>query len=320
MLSFIKSSPVSSRKLGTNNNIKERKIVINHSNHRARNLNSLVIKSTCFLFACLLGFYLVSARNQSLPSASSSSSQELIKLKQETLVKLDNYLGDLKLKYQNQSSNFWANIKSSFEHSIVRSKDPSIVLIVHDESKIDLASELTNDLLVGLNDLDKIGYASVRQLLDGRKITVKSKKLSLNDLTVNPLSDRDLVEYITRNENDKTKLAIDLKLSTIFQSGKRVALVKNIERIPAHSMIIFYTYGDDFENAKYPAIMILMTLKMPVDAQQTNESSRLTLSTDSAKLSEYVESHLSNLWSRFLGDDQLKPLFTRIANNVVYLN
>ena len=30
-----------------------------------------------------------------------------------------------------------------------------------------------------------------------------------------------------------------------------------------------------------------------------------------------VERHLLNIWSDDVGEDQLKPLFTRIANNVV---
>ncbi len=32
-----------------------------------------------------------------------------------------------------------------------------------------------------------------------------------------------------------------------------------------------------------------------------------------------VEKHLINLWSINVSEDQIKPLFTRIANNVVFV-
>ena len=48
--------------------------------------------------------------------------------------KFNNYVKFLKSKYPNQTSLFWANIQSSFRHSILKSKDPSIILIVSDKS------------------------------------------------------------------------------------------------------------------------------------------------------------------------------------------
>jgi len=35
---------------------------------------------------------------------------------------------------------------------------------------------------------------------------------------------------------------------------------------------------------------------------------------------EFVETHMFQMWSKFVGEDQLKPLFTRIGNNVVFVN
>ena len=37
-------------------------------------------------------------------------------------------------------------------------------------------------------------------------------------------------------------------------------------------------------------------------------------------LTEFVENHLFKIWSHEIGADQLKPLFTRIANNLVFVN
>jgi hypothetical protein len=44
------------------------------------------------------------------------------------------YLKLLKSKYPNQTGLFWANIISSYQHTILKSKDPAIILIVSDKS------------------------------------------------------------------------------------------------------------------------------------------------------------------------------------------
>lgn len=41
---------------------------------------------------------------------------------------------NLKAKYPNQTKLFWANIQSCYRHSILKSKDPSIILIVSDNT------------------------------------------------------------------------------------------------------------------------------------------------------------------------------------------
>jgi len=40
----------------------------------------------------------------------------------------------LRRKYPNQKSEFWSNIISSYKHSIINKKDPSIIMIVSDTS------------------------------------------------------------------------------------------------------------------------------------------------------------------------------------------
>ena len=82
-------------------------------------------------------------------------------------------------------------------------------------------------------------------------------------------------------------------------------------------MLLFYTYGDDMLSAKYPGILILMTLEL---RERLDDQRREQLLKSQAKLTEYVESYLFDLWSSSIGEDQLRPLFTRIANNVVLVN
>jgi hypothetical protein len=83
-------------------------------------------------------------------------------------------------------------------------------------------------------------------------MSIEEHQCDLSTLIISPKSDQNLIEFITQNKHEQVKLHIDDKLISIFNSGKRVALVKNIDLIPARAMLLFYTYGDDMTNAKFP--------------------------------------------------------------------
>lgn len=87
---------------------------------------------------------------------------------------------------------------------------------------------------------------------------------NLNNLIIDPTTDEDLMDLITIEKGDKIKLHIDNKLNRIFSSGQRIALVKSISVVPATSMLLFYTYGDDLLSAKYPgdSLILSKTLKI----------------------------------------------------------
>lgn len=136
-------------------------------------------------------------------------------------------------------------------------------------------------------------------------------------LIIDPIDDSYLSSLISTSEHDKTKLYVDDKLNSVFKAGEKLALVNNIEQLPAHTMLLFYSYGDDLLNAKYPGVLILMTLNINSIIDDTQKSS---FSKSSSVITKFAEDHMFSLWSRYIGDDQLRPLFTRIANNVVYLN
>ena len=63
--------------------------------------------------------------------SSSGTDPEKERLQRE---KFKSLIASMKSKYPNQTNLFWANIQSTFRHSILKSKDPSIVLIVSDET------------------------------------------------------------------------------------------------------------------------------------------------------------------------------------------
>ena len=213
------------------------------------------------------------------------------------------HLTSLKEKYPNQTTNFWSNIESSFGHSILESGGPSIILVVNDKSTSNLATKITNDLFDFFLNILKIS----------------SSKIGKDDLVINPIEDGELSNLINSQKFDAAKKYVDTKLDKIFISGYKFALVQHIERLPATTMLLFYTYGDDLPNAKYPGIVILMSLELNNDVSIEN-SKREQILKSGAKLSELVENHLFDLYSSNIHEDQLRPLFTRIANNVIFIN
>lgn len=217
--------------------------------------------------------------------------------RKETIGELNKILAELKRTY-NQTDLFWANIESSFKHSVVQSKDPSVVLFVNDRETKSLTQRLIVDIVKGL------------------QYRVLKRKSPLTNLIIDPISDSSLKNLIDSNEMDKTKLYVDTKLDELFKSEEKLALIKNIELMPASTMILFYTYGD-YENAKYPGVLIFMNLNLD---ETISSDQRQMFQENLSTLSEFVEGHLFELWSQEIGADQLRPLFTRIANNLVFVN
>jgi hypothetical protein len=241
------------------------------------------------------------ANNDSISDHEKLETQrELLKLQNRNL---DIYLKELKAKYPNQSTSFWANIESSCRHSIIRQKDPSIVLLVSDRETKTLATALTVDILdMVLKILKSVGLTKTAQ-----------------EVTIDPKSDSNLADLIQENNHDKLKLYIDNKLVEWFKSGDKVALVNNIELLPAQTMLLFYTYGDDQDTAKFPGVLILMNLNLEMSLE-TALRERFNKNGSNKFLTKFTEDYLFKLWSARVNDDQLKPLFTRIANNVVLVN
>lgn len=237
----------------------------------------------------IIGFMFTASRPEKDPIVSTPTQIDIERLR--------NMFIELEAKHPNQSKLFWANIKSSFRHSVLNSKDPSIVMIVYDAETKKLAADISNDIFKSLTDY------------------IQSKR-NIKNLVVSP-NDEPLNKFIDENNYDRVKLHLDDRLNTLFKSGEKLAMIENIEKLPATSMLLFYTYGDDLLNAKFPGIMILMTLEIDHIIDNTD---RINMSQKPALISRFVEDHLFKLWSPFVGADQLKPLFTRIANNVILVN
>ena len=167
-------------------------------------------------------------------------------------------------------------IKTCYDHSIIRKKEPSVILLVHD---------LKNDL----------NYQPGEKILELFKILKQNEKQKLFNIN-------DSIIY----SNNCHKACLDRKIKNKFSQGIKIILIKNLEVLPVDSVFLFYAYGDPSSN--YKDVLILLTLKVPkVYEIKTN-------------LTEFVETYLLEKWLKvFDSVDQLRPIFTRIANNVVLI-
>jgi hypothetical protein len=209
----------------------------------------------------------------------------------------------IKEKYPNQTSKFWSNIESSFVYSILKKGGPSIILIVNDKSTSELASKIIADLFEFYYEIFQYSVS----------------KFAKDDLIIDPLLDIELISLINSQKFDAVKNLVDDKLTKIFSAGQKFALVHHIEKLPATTMFLFYTYGDDKLNAKYSGIVILMSLALSYEMKIENLQRQQILERD-AKLFEIVENRLFSLHLSKIHEDQLRPLLTRICNNVIFVN
>ncbi len=198
-----------------------------------------------------------------------------------------NNLFNLKLKYPNLTTKFWANIESTYKHSIVMSRDPSIVLMVNERINSKLAHNISLDIL-----------NSIKSSTNGESNVVIDLSIYENMKNINSI-----------------KLDLDNKISNLFSLGQKVILIRNIELLPFEVMVLFMTYGDDYLTAKYSGVIILMTLE--IDKFRVYEKDEFLNSTK--KMTEYIQDYLSyKLWNN-IDDEKLNPLYTRILNNLVII-
>ena len=59
---------------------------------------------------------------------------------------------------------------------------------------------------------------------------------------------------------------------------------------------------------------------MTLELNEIIGEERKTFIQNSSKLTGFVENYLFAMWSKQVGEDQLRPVFTRIANNCIFVN
>lgn len=127
----------------------EKKSVSTNSNN-----SKVMLAISIAIFAVFIYFVQNMSDSPTLtPSAQSSSAAS--RDAQETLMRrgqlklLEATLDELKAKY-NQTDMFWAHIQSSFQHSVIKGKDPSVVMFVNDRDTENFAQKLIYDIVDAL--------------------------------------------------------------------------------------------------------------------------------------------------------------------------
>jgi hypothetical protein len=191
--------------------------------------------------------------------------------------------------FPNQDRLFYNNIISSYENSILKNRDPAIILMVSDKNTKKSFKCVSRKLLKILNDAVNLCYKRI----DTNSLVVDTKNLiNLNSETAKSILDKDIVEIIEKSKS-------------------RIVLVDDVLNIPPESMLIFHGFGDDESNARYKGIIILLTVE--IDEIFYDEEMNVK------RLTAIVDKYLSQKWSNFIDYDQLRPLFARIMNNVVFV-
>lgn len=118
----------------------------------------LVVVAVIISYKCLGGSgtdrsrYASSASSSTSPPHSFSSNEKQTELpsRKETTMLFRTAISELKNSY-NQSEFFWAQIESSFQHSVINGNVPSVVMLVSDEATRHLADQLVYDILKKLH-------------------------------------------------------------------------------------------------------------------------------------------------------------------------
>ena len=199
--------------------------------------------------------------------------------------KQDDFNNLLKKNFPNQISDFFSNIISCYEHSVIKGRDPSIIILA--------SNNKTNTNCVA------------RKLL---KILTEDD-LNKENLIIDSIS-------LSSMSDDEAKEELDKSLVNIFENlNSKIALIENIEDLPAKSMILFHSYGDDESNAKFKGIMILFTFHFEVE-----NSGYYFQNIKEKDMRNLIEQKLTEKLSISIHSDQLYPLYARIANNAVLIN
>ncbi len=108
-----------------------------------------------------------------------------------------------------------------------------------------------------------------------------------------------MAELSKKDQNpDALKLQLDDLLSNSFGSGKKAALLYNIQDLPSRTAMLLHSYCDNV-NAPFKDVTLTFTVQMD-NADTTDEA---------------IEDHLHSVWSD-LDKDTLSPLLSRIGNSI----
>eukprot|EP00057_Strongylocentrotus_purpuratus_P003528 XP_003726840.1 PREDICTED: torsin-1A-interacting protein 1-like [Strongylocentrotus purpuratus] len=111
-------------------------------------------------------------------------------------------------------------------------------------------------------------------------------------------------------EADQAKLDMDNDLENGFNNGRKVVLLRQFDKLPPCSIMLFHSYCDN-ENAPHKDAVIIFTVELET-----------TVSSIAQSIEELVQEHLGSIWAQCpeeLLQDKIMAMHSRVSNNIAFV-
>lgn len=111
-------------------------------------------------------------------------------------------------------------------------------------------------------------------------------------------------------EGDQAKLDMDNDLKNGFNDGRKVVLLRQFDKLPPCSIMLFHSYCDN-ENAPHKDAVIIFTVELET-----------TVSSTAQGIEELVQEHLGSIWAQCpeeLLQDKIMAMHSRVSNNIAFV-
>ncbi|KAI0217964.1 hypothetical protein LSAT2_030302 [Lamellibrachia satsuma] len=208
--------------------------------------------------------------------------EQVIDERQVIVTNFKMLFADLRAQFPSQSIRFWRVLQVATQSMLCKSTPthPAVILLSSDNTSVATASCIAR----------RFGTVVARSYVN----TTHRQPTFL-----------DCADLVGQGA-DKFKLNLHDTLEAELSKGSKVAVVNNLQMMPGGASVVFHGYCDN-ENAPYLDATFVLTLHMhDVVIQQPDDA--------------IVEDFLDRVWSRDVERENLAALYSRIANNIAFVN
>ena len=208
--------------------------------------------------------------------------EQVIDERQVIVTNFKMLFADLRAQFPSQSSRFWRVLQAATQSMLSKSTPthPAVILLSSDNTSVATASCIAR----------RFGTVVARSYVN----TTHHQPTFL-----------DCADLVGQGA-DKFKLNLHDTLDAELSKGSKVAVVNNLQMMPGGASVVFHGYCDN-ENAPYLDATFVLTLHMhDVVIQQPDDA--------------IVDDFLDRVWSRDVERENLAALYSRIANNIAFVN
>ncbi|CAH8506911.1 unnamed protein product [Dicrocoelium dendriticum] len=233
--------------------------------------------------------------------------------------RLHTLMGQLSAEFPNQTSRFWAQLRSALEQPYRRVwsnnghldddlSNPTVVLFVKrqpwndgNNGNIDFNSlfrcfinrfaSLTTSAVLGRDRPDCV-------------VPIQPNMLGIRE--EQPLIDKESANY---------KLDIDTKLKRAYNNGIRCFHFPSIDALPPDVMLLFHGIADA-QNSVYKEALLLFSLGHTFRFDNQSVPFDSALASEHRQLERQIQRHLRTLWTSALGSEETDALLSRLTPTI----